>query len=83
MFNQVKQAYDYDPKGNYIKHWVEELRGVENVEGVFQCWKLSMSEREKAVAVNEDAKAAVGRPLVRVEYGSGRRGRDGGRGGRE
>jgi deoxyribodipyrimidine photo-lyase len=29
LFNLVKQALDYDLKGEYIKVWVEELRNVD------------------------------------------------------
>lgn len=85
IFNQVKQAYDYDPQGKYIRHWVEELRGVEGAEGVFQCWKLGMGEREAVVNMGGDARIAVEDPVVKIEYGGSRsrggRGR-GGRGGR-
>lgn len=83
VFNQIKQAYDYDSQGEYIKHWVEELRGVESVECVFQCWKLGMGEREAVVNMGEDARIAVEAPVVKIEYGGrGGRGRRGQRGGR-
>jgi len=29
-FNMVKQAVDYDPKGNYVRLWVEELGGIKD-----------------------------------------------------
>jgi deoxyribodipyrimidine photo-lyase len=28
MFNVVKQARDYDPQGEYLKHWLPELANV-------------------------------------------------------
>jgi deoxyribodipyrimidine photo-lyase len=29
LFNPVKQAFDYNKKGEYIKTWVPELRGLD------------------------------------------------------
>lgn len=36
IFNPVKQAFDYDKDGKYVKTWVPELRSVEKLENVFQ-----------------------------------------------
>ncbi|EJD02416.1 cryptochrome, partial [Fomitiporia mediterranea MF3/22] len=44
MFNPVKQANDYDPKGEYIRAWVEEARDVEDASCIWQLWKLPREE---------------------------------------
>lgn len=80
VFNPVKQASDYDPQGEYIKAWVVETRGVDDIQCVWQPWKLPADERRKK---------CIGEPLVRINWntrGGGRgrsRGRGRGRAGRE
>ena len=83
-FNPVKQGYDYDAKGEYIKLWVPELRKWDDVQGVFQAWKIPSEERE---SIGLNGVEWVERPLARIEYrpgGGGSRGgsRGGGRGGK-
>jgi deoxyribodipyrimidine photo-lyase len=36
IFNPIKQAFDYDKQGEYVKMWVPELRPLERLENVFQ-----------------------------------------------
>lgn len=78
VFNPVKQASDYDPHGDYIKAWVEETRGTEDIQCVWQPWKLPEYERKRK---------GIEEPLVRINWsvrgrGQGRgRGRGGKRGG--
>ena len=78
VFNPVKQAVDYDPKGRYVRGWVEELRGVrEGMEQVvFQAWKCPEGERE---GLGLKGREMVEEPLKRIEFRVG--GRGGGRGG--
>ena len=38
ILNPVKQALEYDPKGEYIKTWVPETRGLTNLGEIFQPW---------------------------------------------
>ena len=83
MFNPVKQGFDYDPQGEYVKMWVEELRGLDDPAVIFQPWKLDESmKREKGLL----GKEWVEHPLKRIEYhvgrNSGRGGRGGGKGGK-
>ena len=44
VFNPVKQASDYDPKGEYITRWVPELRGLSDSQKIFQPWQMSYEE---------------------------------------
>ncbi|TGZ82465.1 cryptochrome [Ascodesmis nigricans] len=83
VFNQVKQMRDYDFKGEYVRAWVPELRGIEG-EKVAGTWLLSEREKEKVLKelADEDKDMAMS-PLVKVEggLGGGGRGGKGGRGG--
>ena len=36
MFNPIKQSHDYDPQGEYIKAWVQEVHDVQNPTEAFQ-----------------------------------------------
>jgi len=45
-FNIVKQSKDYDSKGDYIRHWIPELRNV-SAPQIFEPWKLSEGDRIK------------------------------------
>ncbi|XXH05867.1 hypothetical protein Hte_012308 [Hypoxylon texense] len=38
IFNPVKQAFDYDKEGEYVRCWVPEVRKLEKLENVFQAW---------------------------------------------
>jgi len=45
-FNIVKQSKDYDLNGDYIKHWLPELRNVPASQ-LFQPWLLSADEQTR------------------------------------
>jgi len=62
VFNQVKQGRDYDKKGEYVRTWCEELRGVEGE--VWQTAMLKGEDRERVCAFSEDARVAVEKPLA-------------------
>ena len=78
VFNPVKQAYDYDPQGLYVKNWVEELRSLDDQQTIFQAWKLSEEKRKE---LGLEGKEWVEQPLKRIEFHVGRNGGRGGRGG--
>ena len=75
MFNPVKQGLDYDSRGEYVKAWVPELRGVEvsvdaegkpdeeALMGVFQAWRLSEQEKQR---LGLKGLEWVERPLVKI-----------------
>ena len=43
IYNPVKQGYDYDPEGYFIRRWVPELRGIPP-QFVHEPWKLRPME---------------------------------------
>jgi deoxyribodipyrimidine photo-lyase len=47
IFNPVKQAFDYDKEGKYVRMWVTELKDLEKLENVFQAWTTSPEELKK------------------------------------
>ncbi|KAH8886784.1 DASH family cryptochrome [Thozetella sp. PMI_491] len=38
IFNPVKQSYDYDKNGSYVRSWVPEIRALQHLDNVFQPW---------------------------------------------
>jgi deoxyribodipyrimidine photo-lyase len=81
VFNPVKQALDYDSKGEYIKRWIPELReldvsddngGVdqEKLMGLYQAWRIDPAVRQ---AMNLDEKEWVHSPLVKIPFSVGRK----------
>jgi deoxyribodipyrimidine photo-lyase len=38
VYNPVKQSMEHDPNGNYIRHWVPELKGLSNAF-IHEPWK--------------------------------------------
>ncbi|KAI8632969.1 cryptochrome [Xylariaceae sp. FL1651] len=47
IFNPVKQAFDYDKDGEYVRCWMPELRKVEKLENLFQPWTTPKEDWEK------------------------------------
>jgi deoxyribodipyrimidine photo-lyase len=46
FFNITKQAKDYDPQGEYVKHWLPELANLSAAK-VHEPWKLLPVEQER------------------------------------
>ncbi len=46
FFNISKQARDYDPQGDYVKHWLPQLRQVPT-QCVHEPWQLSAAEQNQ------------------------------------
>lgn len=44
IYNPVKQGYDHDPQGNFIREWVKELEDVP-AELIHEPWKMSEMEQ--------------------------------------
>lgn len=52
-FNITKQSKDYDPRGEYIKYWVPELRRIP-APSLFEPWTLSIENQRKfGVSIGE------------------------------
>ena len=77
VFNPVKQAHDYDPQGEYVKTWMEELRSLNDPEIIFQPWKMEGRLKAELKLTGQEL---VEQPLRRIEFHVGRS-RGGGRGG--
>ncbi|KAL5116058.1 hypothetical protein ACEQ8H_006070 [Pleosporales sp. CAS-2024a] len=92
IFNPVKQAFDYDGKGEYIKTWVPELRdfkltktvgpGQEEIDQqrlmvLFQAWRLTDWEKSH---LGLKGCEWVEKPLTRIQFSVGRKGPQDGRG---
>ena len=45
IYNPVKQGYDHDPEGNFIRQWVPELRDVPT-ELIHEPWQMSRMEQQ-------------------------------------
>ena len=69
VFNPVKQAFDYDAKGDYVKAWVPELRKLSEPQMIFQAWKVPVARRSE---VGLSGLEWVEKPLKRIEYSMGR-----------
>lgn len=83
VFNPVKQAHDYDPRGEYCKAWVEELKGLgtqgEEVLEVYQPWLVRDEGRRRELGLQ--GVRGVEKPLKRIDFRLGRNKGGGGGGG--
>ncbi|KAL0937624.1 cryptochrome dash [Colletotrichum truncatum] len=65
IFNPVKQAFDYDKEGEYVKAWVVETRGLDKLENVFQIWTTSQEELDRlGLSDNE----MVTNPIKKIDF---------------
>lgn len=94
IFNPVKQAFEYDRDGAYVRRWVPELRPLESLENLFQAWTtpredwarlglegLEMAERPvKKIDFVVDGKPKAARRSFNRRRGRGRGGAGGGSG---
>ncbi|UNI24262.1 Deoxyribodipyrimidine photo-lyase [Purpureocillium takamizusanense] len=65
IFNPVKQAFDYDKDGTYVRTWVPELKDLEKPENVFQAWTASSSDLEQHGLANN---IMVTDPIKRIDF---------------
>jgi deoxyribodipyrimidine photo-lyase len=76
IFNPVKQAFDYDSNGIYIKKWIPELRGLEVLDAqgnevkqmllkLYQPCNLEAEERKTMGLTGADF---VEDPLMKIEF---------------
>lgn len=91
-FNITKQSKDYDEKGDYIRHWIPELKNVP-ASRIHEPWLMSKEEQERyGVRIGVDYPQAIpsssfvgrsggGGAPARFSNGSAHRGPGGGRSG--
>ncbi|KAK4189786.1 DNA photolyase, FAD-binding/Cryptochrome [Podospora australis] len=48
IFNPIKQAFDYDKEGKYVRSWLPELSKLEKLENVFQLCSASVEDVKSA-----------------------------------
>lgn len=65
IFNPVKQAFDYDKEGAYVRTWVPEVKSLEKLENVFQAATTSPEDLEKAGLTDN---IMVTNPVKRIEF---------------
>ncbi|KAF7557043.1 hypothetical protein G7046_g6134 [Stylonectria norvegica] len=65
IFNPVKQAFDYDKKGEYVRTWVPEVKDFEKLENVFQAWTADKEDLKRHGLANEEM---VTDPIKRIEF---------------
>jgi deoxyribodipyrimidine photo-lyase len=65
IFNPVKQAFDYDKEGEYVKAWVPEVRKLERLENVFQAWTTPEDDRHR---LDVAELSMVTDPVKRIEF---------------
>ncbi|KAK0390783.1 hypothetical protein NLU13_0286 [Sarocladium strictum] len=75
-FNPVKQAFDYDKEGAYVRSWVPELKDLERLECVFQV--STAKTRELQVCGLED-NIMVTDPVKRIQFVPNRKPRPSGK----
>lgn len=77
IFNPVKQAFDYDPNATYVKTWVPELRDLTDPGEIFQPWTIR--DEKKKAELGLSGLPSVEKPLKKIEFTVGKRGRHLGR----
>ncbi|PHH66391.1 hypothetical protein CDD81_7446 [Ophiocordyceps australis] len=74
IFNPVKQGFDYDKQGAYVRAWIPELRVLEKPENVFQAWTASKQDLEQAGLASN---IMVTDPVKRINFAVDRKPRGG------
>lgn len=63
IYNPIKQARDQDPKGEFVKRWLPELKNVPN-EWIFEPWLMTPElQRRYGCIIGQDYPA----PIISVE----------------
>jgi len=80
-FNIVKQSKDYDQHGDYVRHWIPELKNVPK-EFVHEPWKMTQFQQmEYECRLGVDYPNPIAKPFYAANDNKGGGGRGGGRGG--
>lgn len=65
LFNPVKQAFDYDKDGSYVRTWVPEVSKLQKLENLFQACTAS---EEDIKAAGLEGNPMVTDPVKRIEF---------------
>lgn len=65
IFNPVKQAFDYDKDGEYVRAWMPELSELERLENLFQVCSTSAADLQSIGLVGDPM---VTQPLKRIAF---------------
>lgn len=65
IFNPVKQAFDYDKNGDYVRMWVPEVKSLEKMENVFQPCTASKEDLEEAGIADH---IMVTHPIKKIDF---------------
>ncbi|KAK7756507.1 hypothetical protein SLS62_001341 [Diatrype stigma] len=65
IFNPVKQAFEYDRDGAYVRRWVPELRPLERLENLFQAWT---TPREDWARLGLEGRDMAERPVKKIDF---------------
>ncbi|KAH8659604.1 DNA photolyase, FAD-binding/Cryptochrome [Ilyonectria robusta] len=65
IFNPVKQAFDYDNNGQFVRTWVPEVKHLVKLENVFQVWTSNEEDLEK-FGLTDDV--MVTDPIHKIEF---------------
>ncbi len=65
IFNPVRQAFEYDKEGAYIRTWVPELRTLQNLQNVYQPW-TTPAEILRDAGLEESP--LVCEPVLKINY---------------
>ena len=82
-FNMVKQSKDYDKNGDYVRHWLPELKKVPN-QFVHEPWKMNQFQQmENGCQLGVDYPNPIAAPFYPDAKGGSRsKGDRGGKGGK-
>ncbi|KAF9767748.1 hypothetical protein IL306_015037 [Fusarium sp. DS 682] len=65
IFNPVKQAFEYDNEGEYVRTWVPEVKYIKKLENVFQVWTTEDEELSNYGILHD---IMVTHPLKRIDF---------------
>jgi hypothetical protein len=70
IFNLIKQVFGYDPKGNYVKAKVSELKRLTQPSEIFQGWTVLDARKQ---VLGPKGKDRIDNPLLKIKFTVGRR----------
>lgn len=65
LFNPIKQAFDYDKDGTYVRTWVPEVSKLHKLENVFQACTASEEDIKEA---GLEGNPMVTDPIKKIEF---------------